>query len=172
MNQPTAGDWYEPDSTWRLLGFDTRESYVAHMVAPAQFHPEVHEDVVKSYRTVEHLMALAWYHYPMYDEAIKKLTSMVEMAVKLRCQQKGIPIAEGQNDSKNRPLARLIDELCTQLQSAELKQRLHAVRGIRNRQAHPEHHSFGGIAMSIAVEPLVYTLNLLFLAPEANHKEA
>ncbi|GAB3585684.1 hypothetical protein [Hymenobacter daeguensis] len=164
MNNTTAGDWYEPDTTWQALGFPTRESYVAHMVAPAKFHGDVHEDVVKSYRTVEHLMALAWYHYPMYDEAIKKLTSMIEMAVKLRCQQVGIPITEGRDDSKNRPLARLIDELCARLHAAELKQRLHAIRDIRNRQAHPEYHSFGGIAMSIAVEPLVYTLNLLFVS--------
>jgi hypothetical protein len=162
MNQLALDSWYEPDPTWPALGFVTRESYVGHMVEPGVFHAEVHEDVVKSYRTAAHLMALAWYHYPMYDEALKKLTGIMEMAVKLRCQQKGIALTVGVDKPRNKPLVQLIDELCVHPEATDLKERLHWARRIRNFQAHPEHHSFGGIAMSPAIKPLVSILNLLF----------
>lgn len=159
---PTPPDWYSPDPRWPLIGFATREAYAARMVVTADFHAGVPVDVVEAYNTAAHLMALAWYHYPLYDEAIRKLTSMVEMGVKLRCQELGIATTSGAATPRPRPLAELIDVLCRAPEAAALKVQLHRARALRNSQAHPEHHSFGGIAMSVAVVPLVQLLNDLF----------
>lgn len=120
MKHQARDSWYQPDPRWSALGLVTRESYVAHMVEPGAFHADVHEDVVKSYSTAAHLMALAWYHYPMYDEALKKLTGIMEMAVKLRCHQKGITLTVGVNKPRNKPLVQLIDELCVHPEANEL----------------------------------------------------
>jgi len=34
------------------------------------FHAQVPDDIQESYKTVEYLMAHAWYHWPMFDEMI------------------------------------------------------------------------------------------------------
>lgn len=159
---PASPDWYSPDSRWPALGFATREAYAASLVITADFHAGVPVDIVEAYNTAAHLMALAWYHYPLYDEAIRKLTGMVEMGVKLRCQHLGIATTVGVTTARPRPLAELIEVLCRAPEAAALKAQLHRARSLRNSQAHPEHQSFGGIAMSVAVVPLVQLLNDLF----------
>ena len=66
-------EWYQPDDRWPALGIGSREDYVAAYVFAGRFHPGVPADVVQAYETVSHLMAQAWYHYPLYDEALAKL---------------------------------------------------------------------------------------------------
>ena len=147
-------DPYAPDPQWTLQGFTSREMYARQCVYFFDFPTHVHNDIVKSYQTVVHLMAHAWYHYPMYDEALKKLLGMVEMAVKLRCQEVGILLARpGKNGKEvHKNLDKLIDELCSSPQDAWLKNQLHRAREVRNIFAHPAHHSHGGIIWVEAIK--------------------
>lgn len=159
--------WYEVDEIWPVFGIKDRAEYVQRYVLEGRFHTKVPEDIVKSYQTAEHLMALAWYHYPMYDEALKKLLAIVEIAIKLKCQQLGIPL-EYHTKSQKRTyiLKELIDKICAHEPEKDLNWQLHHARKLRNIFAHPEQHSFmGGIAHK-AIIPLLNAINLLFLPKE------
>ncbi|GHA76673.1 hypothetical protein [Pontibacter akesuensis] len=157
--------WYELDERWTAIGVEDREDYVRHYVVEGRFHASVHEDVVKAYQTAEHLMALAWYHYPVYDEALKKLLGILEMAVKLRCQDIGIPLEEINKKGRRYSfrLEELMDKLCEQEPEKDLKWQLHHGRKLRNNFAHPDRHSFMGGLFVLPFIPLINTLNLLFL---------
>ncbi|MCI1187859.1 hypothetical protein MON38_10545 [Hymenobacter sp. DH14] len=148
--------YYQPDDRWPRFGAPTREQFEALYVFPPRFHAGVPEDVVKSYTTASHLMALAWYHYPVYDEALNKLLLMLEMAIRLRCQQLGLPAGA------NRSLQQLIKALEAAEPAKQLGWWLDGLRRLRNRVAHPEEHSFGGVVFRLAMLRMVNTLNQLF----------
>jgi hypothetical protein len=160
-------DWYQPDEIWRHFGIKTREEYVQRHVFDAPFHAGVPEDIVRAYGTAGQLMAQAWHHYPLYDEAVAKLLFIVEMAVKLRCAQVGIGLFASVSAGRTRakPLQRLIEELA-QLEPHKAQQfqhPLHHARGLRNYFAHPGHYSHAGVMLRHHVQPLVNLLNLLFV---------
>lgn len=150
-------DWYEADSTWGVWVKD-REQYAKAFVREGRFHSGVHEDVVKDFRIATHIMASAWYHYPMYDEALRKLLGTTEMAIKLRAKELGIRV------TKRTRLQELIDKLFPADKGEQFNARLHTLRDIRNTYAHPEHYKFGGIAIHSIMVPLVNTLNRVFLS--------
>lgn len=160
--------WYEPDTTWTVFNVKNREDYIERYVVPSSFHSGVPEDVVKAYETAEHLMALAWYHYPMYDEALKKLLGILEMAVKLRCQELGISLDFVNKRSKTEAykLAVLIDKVCAIKVYKNLKYQLNKARNLRNHYAHPDAYSFAGGIVKQAVVPLINVLNRIFLNPQ------
>lgn len=162
------GKWYEPDTTWTVFSVKDREDYVEKYIVPGRFHTGVPEDVVKAYETAEHLMALAWYHYPMYDEALKKLLGILEMAVKLRCQELDIPLVGVNKKGKkvNYRLIDLIEKICSLDTDRNFKYQLNKARNLRNHYAHPDAHSFAGGIVKQAVVPLINVLNRLFLNPQ------
>lgn len=149
-------DWYKADSTWGVWVKD-REQYAKVFVREGRFHNGVHEDVVKDFRIATHIMASAWYHYPMYDEALRKLLGTIEMAIKLRAKELGIRV------TKRTRLQELIDRLFPADRGEQFNAQLHALRDIRNTYAHPEHYKFGGITINGIMVPLVNTLNRVFL---------
>lgn len=148
--------YYQPDTRWPIFGAPTREQFEARYVFPPRFHAGVPEDIVKSYTTASHLMALAWYHYPVYDEALSKLLLLLEMAIRLRCQQLGLPAGP------KRTLQELIMALEAAEPAKELGWWLQILRQLRNQVAHPERHSFGGATFRPAMLRMVNTLNQLF----------
>ncbi len=164
-------DWYTTaDTTWSLFSTtQTREDYVQHMVIPGRFHPQVPLDVTASYVTVEYLMAHAWYHYPMYDEALKKLLGIFEMAIKLRCDQLGISLKQsnksGAPTDKDKNLANLIKEYEQKEPAKKLKGWLNHTRELRNIFSHPKQHSFAGGTFRQHIIVGVNLLNLIFEDP-------
>lgn len=123
------------------------------------------------------MMAHAWYHWPMFDEALKKLLGMVEMAVKFKCKALGIGLTfertekNGQKTEENTSLSTLIDQLCKKEPTKGLKEWLHDYRQQRNYFAHPKDYNFIGGAAIIKIKNLVNIINLIFL-DEAEFKEA
>jgi hypothetical protein len=164
--------YYQPDTIWRIFGAPTEAEYIQKFVVKGNFHAGVHEDVVKSYDVVEHIMALSYFHYPMYEVALQKLLGIYEMAVKLRSQQVGIVMDYTlKNGAKRKKeLNKLIDELVDKALIPELKSVMHHTRKIRNIFAHPDQYSlFGTLSHSVLI-PLVNLLNQLFL-PQSHHIE-
>ena len=161
-------DWYQPDATWKALGMADRDAFVQRCVFAGRFHAQVPQDVVRAYGTASHLMAQAWYHYPLYDEAVAKLLFTVELAVKLRCQQVGV--AQTTTNAAGRTRSIRLQVLIDQLLATEphkgrfLGQWLHHVRELRNSFAHPDRYSYGGISLGHHILPLLNLLNFLFLA--------
>jgi hypothetical protein len=163
--------WYEPDPIFSF--FDkakTRAEFAQNWVVKGRFHSKVPEDILKSYKTVEYLMAHAWYHWPMFDEALKKMLGMVEMAVKFRCKELGIsllPKKVDENDKgkkkKEKDFSVLIDQLAKAEPEKEFQKWLHDVRELRNYFAHPKDHNFtGGVAIP-KIKNIINLINLIFL---------
>src|SRR4051812_32380391 len=102
--------YHKPDSIWEIFGGATFPEYCEKYVTKGEFHPNVPEDIVNSYKVVEYIMAHSYYHYPMYDEAITKILLVFEMAIKQRCSQLGIELKTDKNKYHN--LQYLINQLC------------------------------------------------------------
>ena len=168
-------DWYQPDNIWKAVGILDRDTFVQRCVFASRFHPKVPEDITRAYGTASHLMAQAWYHYPLYDEAISKLLFTMKIAVKQRCQQVGVALTTSNAAGRTRSIR--LQVLIDQLLAIEphkgqfLGQWLHYVRELRNGFAHPDHYSYGGISLRHHILPLLNLLNFLFL-DEALMREA
>ncbi|WP_299152259.1 hypothetical protein [uncultured Christiangramia sp.] len=127
-------EYYVADPTWKVFGIKSREYYLEKNVIPGNFHSNVPEDIIKSFKTVTQLTAQAYYYYPLYDEALNKALRIFELAIKLKAKQLGL---------KKESLNNLINKLCKIQNLAHLQNTLHRARGIRNTHMHPENHSSG-----------------------------
>ncbi|MCI2230394.1 hypothetical protein MC378_14540 [Polaribacter sp. MSW13] len=166
--------YYKPDDIWDFYGAKTRTEYVDKYVIKGNFHNEVPQDIKESYETAEYLMAHAYYHWPMFDEALRKILGIYEMAIKLKCQSLEISIeVETKNgNKKKKDLAILIDQLIKEKGfPKELKYQLQGIRGLRNILAHPEKHSFMGALSSNTIIRTVNIINQLFLKSDWFHLE-
>jgi len=162
--------WYEPDPIFSF--FDkakTREEFAQNWVVKGYFHSQVPEDILKSYKTVEYLMAHAWYHWPMFDEALRKLLGMVEMAVKQRSVTLEIDLTFESTDKggKQRKVTknfyRLIEDLSLKEPKKQLKNWLHDVRWMRNHFSHPDGKTLMGGLVIGKIKNIVNLVNLIFL---------
>ncbi|MEQ1747395.1 MAG: hypothetical protein ABMA02_18335, partial [Saprospiraceae bacterium] len=79
--------YHTPDFIWEAFGAPDFESYTHVFVVEGRFHKDVPEAVRESYTVAEHIMAHAYYHYPMYEEGLVKLLRTLEMGVRMRCEQ-------------------------------------------------------------------------------------
>jgi hypothetical protein len=159
-------DYNEPDKLWQIfVGINTFEDYQNRFVVKGNFRSVVHNDVRKEYETTEYLMTHAWYHYPMYDEALKKLLGIWEMAIKLRCTQLGISLKRTTKKGKVVKLVvdDLIKSLCEKEPAKKLEDTLQSVREIRNIFAHPERSTLYGATIRHKLVGLVNLLNAMFV---------
>jgi hypothetical protein len=167
-------NWNEPDERWEALGYETRDAYQSAFVIPERWHANVPEDVITSYETVEHLMAYAYSHYPMYDDSFKRLLTIMEMAVKLKAEQEGISLTfEDRNGrTRDKNMERLINDVSQTENTRAIPEALNFFRDIRNILLHPGRYTLmGGMSRHKALT-LVNHINLLFLNEErrvANH---
>lgn len=150
-------EYHEPDARWSIFGANTFEDYLKRYVITGKFHSEVANDVIEGYKTAEYIMAYAYYHYPMYDEAFSKVLKLVEMAIKLKCNQLNITY------TKQHKLNTLINKVSPHLPIIKISERLHAAREIRNHSMHPTQNSFTGGMLRGSIIALVNLLNEIFL---------
>lgn len=156
-------EYHQPDDRWdAVFGIPDFETYQTKLVVKGLFHPTVPKDVIDAYNVAEYMMALAYYHYPLYDEAFSKLLRITEMAVKLRCNQLGIELKK-EGSPINKKLSTLINELCIAEPGKDLKHGLTVIRNIRNSVMHPDKHSYSGAMSKGAIQSTVTLLNELFI---------
>lgn len=174
FDDSTPGKYNIADSIWTSMGVQNRDEYISNYVILGKFHIYVHEDIVKSYETAEYLMACAYYHWPMYDEARKKLLGIFEMAVKLRSAELGNPLKTKLKNGKERKknLVQLINEFQKYGYPEEFISKLHWLRTLRNLDAHPTHHSFAGATFYTLMYRIVNLINQLFLPLRVFNEES
>lgn len=162
-------DYYTPDPIWSSFQIENQEDYIKKYVIKGNFHTGVHEDVIKSFETVEYLMAHAYYHWQLYDQVLVKLLSIFEMAVKLKSEELNNPpeYQDRTGKTQTKTLVKLIDELKQFGYPSELIRDLHWLRKLRNMEAHPDRYSFAGAMKKKAVIPGLNIINRLFINPIA-----
>lgn len=163
-------EFHNPDTTWSIWGISDYNTYLNKYLIRGKFHKYVPQEIKDAYRTVEYLIAHAYYFYPMYDEALSKVLRTIEMAVKLRCSQIGIeierPRRQGSRSMVKRILADLIHDVVSAETEKELDYYLESARNLRNYSMHPDSNSYmGGISLPRIIIS-VNTFNILF-APTA-----
>lgn len=159
-------DYYQPDIRWEMLyQISCRQGFEERFVVKGKFHNPVPDDIRNDFEIAERLMAYSYYCYPMYDEALKKLLGMTEMAVKLRCKQLDISLEykDGKGEVKSRILSQLIDLLLQKEKNKPLKAELTKARRIRNIFAHPDRHSFFGGMVYHSITQVINTINFIFI---------
>lgn len=166
-------EYFEPDSRWELYQVTSAEEYVDKFVVKGKFHGAVPTDIKEAWQTVEYLLAHAYYYWPMYDEAFKKALLIIEMAVKIKAKAQNISLKRESNKKGkifDRNLSDIIKEILEKEHYGELIKDFERARRIRNRQMHPENHSYmGGTISPNNFKLLVIVLNSLF-QEEAWHK--
>lgn len=167
MSIDTSLPYHQIDERWPIFGCNNYETYLERYLVKGFFHKGVPDDVKDSYKTVEHLIALAWYHYPMYDEALNKVLRTFELAIKKKCELLSIPIEKvnNKNISKPKPLVDLIGEICDLEPNKHQSIFLNYFRDLRNSLMHPSHHHYAGGIMFGKILLAVNIINILF-APE------
>lgn len=165
--------YHTPAPIWENYGANDFEQYVEKFVVCGRFHKDVPEDVKASYAVAEHIMAQAYYSYPMYEEALVKLLRTLEMAVKMRCEQVGIPTMRKVKKKEDKPeemkpqdFSVLIDQLVKKEKSKHTTSILHGLRKLRNTFMHPKEDMLFGATAINAIRHTLVQLNALFL-PEA-----
>lgn len=158
--------YHEPVILWGAMGMPDFDTYCEKSVVKGLFHPSVPKDVIDAYEVAEYMMAHAYYHWPLYDEAFTKLLLITEMAVKFKCVHYGIPV-EAKSKKGNlvpRNLETLIKEYCKEEPLKEIENDLLWLKGRRNNKMHPNSHTYSGaIANYFAIKFGVGVLNKLFI---------
>lgn len=161
--------YFKPDKTWQSWGWQTYEDYQEKMVIPGRFHDGVPEDIKEDYKTVEYLMAHAFYHYRMYDDALNHLLGTFEMAVKFRAKELEILMERPRNNKGKvykKTLGELIEEVSKTEWTENWRKFMDRVRDLRNHMKHPESHSLMGYFAKQHIIPILNFINKLFLTSE------
>lgn len=156
--------YHKVDERWPIFGCKDYESYLNKYLVKGLFHEGVPKDVKESYTVVEFLIAHAWYHYPMYDEALNKALRIFELSIKKKCAILSISIYKSNNKEKR--LINLIDEVCKHESNKRQNVFLNFLRELRNLLMHPSENYFGGGIMFGKIQLVVNVINILF-APES-----
>lgn len=163
-------DYYKPDDRWETFGTISKDQYEEKYVVKGYFHDGVPNDVKDAFLTVEYLLAHAYYFWPMYDEAFNKTLRLLEMTIKLKAKQLGIPIERISKNGRSFDikLIDVIEKICKESYYENLKNNLNRIRNIRNHQMHPASNSYmGGVGgLKGNIELFVNIINELFRSEE------
>ncbi|MDQ8051916.1 MAG: hypothetical protein REI78_02770 [Pedobacter sp.] len=156
-------EWLRADPTWRALGFASRKAFLGRFLVRARFCPGVPKDVRDAYHTVERMMAYSYYHYPLYDEACRRVLGIFEMAVTIRAVQ--LLESKGHEVPPNRKftLNAKIELISAEPIYAYFRSQLHLIRDFRNSLSHPTDHSFMGGMNLRPIIAIVNVINFIFL---------
>jgi len=165
--QLNPNEYFVADDRWELFGVQSRDQYVDQFVLHGKYHGWVPETVKKAHHTAEYLMAHAYYYWPMYDEALKKMTHIFEIAIKQKAKLLGIDLKHPTKNGKTREksLNTLIREIHKREPDREILDPLLRSKNLRNMFAHPTHDSWmGGIqASQDNIQYYINIINSLFL---------
>ncbi len=158
-SEPGRLKYQSADPRWSIFGINDFETYVEKFVLQGRFHNKVPEKIVDAYSIAEHVLAGAYFHYPLIDEALVKLLRFFELSVKMRCRQLGI-------DPGRKTLFTLIDIWAEAEHEKELKDVGHSIRWRRNFMLHPDGETLGGTGYLNQFKLMMSVWNAMFLPVE------
>lgn len=159
--------YHEPAAHWELLGIQNYESYCEQLVVKGNFHPSVPDSIKDAYGVAKYMMAHAYYHYALYDEAISKLLRIIKTAIKLKCNEYGITAApdtrHGNADSEMYGLA---IELNKREPNKEITRHLQMLHDVRHVLLQPTESQNSLRALQSIMQAGVVMINELFMPQE------
>ena len=162
-----TGEYFVADDRWEMFGITSRDQYIDQVVLPGKYHALVPEPVKKAHITAKYLMAHAYYYWPMYDEALKKMTLIFEIAIKQKAKRIGIEqkLQNARGKAQDKSLHKLIHNIHGKEPNRQILDSLLRAKNLRNTFAHPTHASFmGGIKASTDnIQYYINIINTLFL---------
>ncbi|PWS33372.1 hypothetical protein [Pedobacter paludis] len=159
-------DYLRPDERWAIFGMPDGQSYLKTMMLSDEFLAEVPQDIKKSFITLQHMIAHAYFHYELYDEAYKKLLGLYEMAIKYSYISL-ISLPKTQQNQEIPNLHKMINHIARQKHLRSFKMRLHEVRQKRNIAAHPKDYGFSGIVLKSSMFGVLNMINIIFASRQS-----
>lgn len=163
-------NYHKPDTRWQIFGINDVVSFQESTVVKGLFHSLVPKDVVEAFTVAEYMMAHAYYHYPLFEEALSKVLRIIEMAVKFRCKQLSISL-EDTAKNRRRPVKKTLQTLMSEMAGREpakdLSWRFDVARSLRNSLMHPDSHTYSGAMSKGFIQRAVVLLNSIFLPESA-----
>ncbi|MBS1683975.1 MAG: hypothetical protein JSS76_04425 [Bacteroidetes bacterium] len=119
------------------------------------FKPNVHEDVLKNFDVIDHLLAHSYYDYRFIDEAFNKALATLEMAMNFRYNELNKKYHKVQ-------FAKLAQFLIKKNQFDSHEETLDYYREMRNHHTHPKLHSFAGSFLWNHFERVAILINEMY----------
>lgn len=119
------------------------------------FKPEVPDDVRLNFDVVKKLLVFSYYEYKFIDVAFTKCLHTMEMAMRIRTKELDI------YNSKD-TFAPLLKKLTERNLFESDYDKLKFIKDVRNWDAHPERHTFGGIGYWKRFEFFTFLINELY----------
>lgn len=156
-------EWLKADPTWRALGYASRKAFLKQFLVRGRFCSGVPKDIGDAYHTVERMMAYSYFHYPLYDEACRKVLGIFEMAVTIRAKQlleaKRLEVPQNKKFNLNAK----IELISAEPVYSYFRSQLHLIRNFRNSLSHPTDHSYMGGLNLRPIISIVNVINFIFL---------
>jgi len=154
-------NYLEPDRRWSIWGCNNMEEYICRYFVSSKFHSDVPESIVQSYHIVERLIAYSYFHYPLIEEAVSKMTRIFEMALKQKAKSLNIEAWS---------LSGYIDKLLVHKDTEpEMAELWHGIKDIRNYYAHLDSVSYSGPEPLKILYPIINSINSLFCQEKLFH---
>lgn len=150
----TMKKYLEPDSKWELFGDKSGEEYLENTFKNLWLTNRAPEGIKESFAVAEHMLALSYFNYTMFDDGVFKLTIIFEMALRMEFETlpEAVKISLRPKPSRDGKIKEpSFDRLATYFVSKGYfdspKSVLNDIRDIRNHWAHPHRHSFAAAAL-------------------------
>lgn len=157
------------DPIWEIFG-EVTENYSrfkTKFVPELYLRPEVPEDVRSSIEIARRLTEFSYFEYKFYDEALLKVMTSFEMALKIRYYE----LTKEEWDWKRKGLKQLIgwfnERNAFEVENPDF---LDVVKDVRNQLAHPDRHNFSGPHCRTLMENVVDLINDIYEDAELRMK--
>lgn len=149
-------EYHKKDSTWEVYRVTSTQDHIDRFMPDLALVDGVPDDVKSEFKSIGQLIACSYYHYQLYDEAVRKIILIFELALKIKYKEITL------NDWGRKSLEKLIEDLYNRNLFNASKEFLSHVRITRNSFAHPKKYSFGGPALLHWIENITLIINELF----------
>jgi hypothetical protein len=152
-----------PDIKWKIIyGIGSHREFVERFGRRLYLKPAVHEDIRAIFRVVQQLLIHSYFEYEFVDVAALKAEIALETALKLRYFE-----LQGTLWPKADTYRQLLEWFRTHgyFETSD-SQFLDYVREVRNLDAHPDRHSFGGMTSMRHIKIAIDLINDLYEDPE------
>jgi len=169
MEASQSTEYLASDDRWVIFDTNSIEEHIQKNVVKGVFEKSVPVDIVTDFKTIEYVQVYAYYHWPLMDEAMSKGLRLLEMAIKLKAKELGIPLRSSGLKPRDKNFNQLINEVCIEEPLIQVRETIHFLRGLRNMTIHRDSDSYIGGTGGLIIRNLMRLVNLInemFLDPE------